>query len=283
MSTSRQAVNRYFDESAIDYSLVWTNKAGSAYHFGFYDKTVNSHRQALLRANDRIAELAKIGRGSVVVDAGCGVGGTSLWLAGELGAEVIGLTLSERQAGKATESARARRLGDSARFVVGDFARLPVKSGVADAVIAVESLCHGEDKAAFYKEAARILKPGGRLAVAEYVRAERSYTGRERWMMHEWLDGWAIPSLWTAREHLSAAEKVGFANVEMLDVTDNVLPSLVRLYLLSFAGIPTHLILERLGFRGKVGRGNVHAARLQYKALEAGLWFYAHIHARLPG
>jgi len=97
--------------------------------------------------------------------------------------------------------AAARKLGDRVAFEQADYTRTPFPAASFDVVWALESLCHAPDKAAFYREAARLLRPGGRLVIAEYVRAARPLSTQREGLLHQWLDGWAIPDLDTRAEH----------------------------------------------------------------------------------
>lgn len=74
-------------------------------HFGYWDEKVKIFSQSLERENEILADKAKIKSSDVVLDAGCGVGGSSILLAKKFGCKVIGITLSERQAEQATRNA----------------------------------------------------------------------------------------------------------------------------------------------------------------------------------
>ncbi|MCW5716942.1 MAG: class I SAM-dependent methyltransferase [Bauldia sp.] len=277
------SVNRYYNGTVGDYWLAWTNKSVSAVHFGYFGDGARSHSEALIATSRRIADLAAISEGSLVVDAGCGLGGSSLWLASERQARVVGLNVNFRQMVLARQSAAERGLSRRARFVIGDYTAMPLRTASVDAVIAIESVVHAPDKAAFYREAARVLKPGGRLAMAEYMLPDRWPDELDTSTNAEWLRGWAIPGLDSGASHLAHAAAAGLDDVAVMDVTEYVEPSLYLLHNLTFAGLPAHNLLSVLGLRTEVQRENLMSSRLQYRALQAGGWFYAHLRARKPG
>lgn len=68
-----------------------------------------------------MAEKAAITKDSNVLDAGCGVGGSSLWLAGNIGCTATGITLSEKQKDKATQHAAALGLSEKVSFYQKDY------------------------------------------------------------------------------------------------------------------------------------------------------------------
>src|SRR3984893_734509 len=76
--------------------------------------------------------------GEQVLDAGCGLGGSSLWLARERGAVVDGITISEKQVKVANGSAAGMKLGDRARFHLKDFAATEFPDASFDVVWAIE-------------------------------------------------------------------------------------------------------------------------------------------------
>ena len=61
-------------------------------HFGYYDETATHHKAAVANMNRVMADLADIGREDKVLDAGCGVGGSGIWLAENRQCSVVGIT-----------------------------------------------------------------------------------------------------------------------------------------------------------------------------------------------
>jgi cyclopropane fatty-acyl-phospholipid synthase-like methyltransferase len=107
--------------------------------------------------------LAGCGPAGHVLDIGCGVGGTALWLAQELGVQVTGVTNSPLQARLAGE--RAQRLAQvGCRFLVGDFHALPAL-GPLDATYAIEAFVHARQASIFFEQAAA--QPSRRAAAAQ--------------------------------------------------------------------------------------------------------------------
>jgi cyclopropane fatty-acyl-phospholipid synthase-like methyltransferase len=217
-----------------------------------------------------------------VLDAGCGVGGSSLWLVQERSVDVVGITLPAGQIAMARSYAAQRGLADRVHFEQADFTATPFPDGSFDVVWAVESLCHAPRKAAFYQEAARLLRPGGRVVVADYVRADRplDHTGEQ--LLHEWLDGWAIPDIDTPGEHLAHLAEAGFAETRLDDVTVHTRPSLRRLHRMAYWTYPLAVLGRVTSIRSAVQHGNVIASIRQYQALQRGAWFYGILSATKP-
>ena len=276
------AIVGYYDQTWLDYRLLWLNPDNLAVHFGYTDETTRSHTDALKNMNRVLADRVQVKPGERVLDAGCGVGGSSLWLAKERRADVVGITLAARQVDKARSYAARRGLANRVRFEVSDFTATPFPDASFDVVWAVESLCHAPQKAAFYQEAARVLRPGGRVVVADFVRAGRPLDATGERLLHEWLSGWAVPDIDTPGEHTEHLAAAGFVDTRLDDVTAHTRPSLRRLYRMACWTYPLAVYGHVKGVRSAVQHGNVIASIRQYQALRHGAWFYSILSATKP-
>jgi SAM-dependent methyltransferase len=262
---------QYYEQTWFDYRVMWLNRVNYSLHFAYHDVPGMPHRLALTRHNEVMAERAAVAPDEHVLDAGCGVGGTTCWLAEHRQARVMGVTLVPEQVTRAKAIAAQRGLTN-----------LPVPDCTFDVVWAQESLCHAPDKAATYNEFHRVLKPGGRLVVAEYMRTTRSLGRFDARVVLAWVDGWAMPDLDTMDEHRTAATAAGFASVEIRDETRYVEPSLRRLFLRATAVYPIGVMLRLSRVRTQVQHANVRASFLQYVALRRGTWRYGILSATRP-
>src|SRR5258708_27943241 len=95
------------------------------------------------------ANAAGARRRAVVLDAGCGVGGTAIWLAGEFGARVVGITPVAGQVTRARRLAGVRQVADLVSFDQQDYRSPTFPDASFDVVWAQESVCHAPDKQSF--------------------------------------------------------------------------------------------------------------------------------------
>lgn len=266
-------VHTYYDETRFDYRTIWNNRHNLAVHFGYYDETARTHHDALENLNRVLADLANIRAGEAVLDAGCGMGGSCFWLAARRAAWVTGISIVASQIADCRRYAAQRDIS-TIQFECADYCATPFPDASFDVVWACESLCHAEDKAAFYHEAFRLLKPGGRLVLAEYLRTERPVPEPGETLLRAWLGPWAIPDLRTEAEHRRHAEQAGFTAVEWHDATPNMHVSLRNLHTLCRQWYPWGRLLRALRIVSAVRLANVRASIHQYEALEAGAWRY---------
>lgn len=168
-------------------------------------------------------------RGARVLDVGCGIGGSARILAGDYGLDVLGISISPAQI------ERARALTPSGlphcRFAVMDALALDLADGSFDAVWSVEASPHMPDKQRYADELLRVLRPGGRLAVADWNRRDPTdcpMNRRERWVMRQLLEQWAHPefaSIRSLRHNLEGSPWAGGLRVDTGDWTAATLPS----------------------------------------------------------
>ena len=166
---------------------------GEHIHHGYFLEPTDTKEQAQLRLIKLLLERSNLPAGSTVLDVGCGIGGTTRYLAREHGCKVVGLTISGRQVEiakelTAKEAAPKQREPDAAGFTelgnggvryveldaekMGDFFSKEPNKATFDCVWISEAMSHLPDKALFFGNASKLLNAGGKLVVADWFKAE---------------------------------------------------------------------------------------------------------------
>ena len=160
-------VRKHYDRLSFLYRMFW----GEHLHHGYWNggETVV---QAQIQLMEQLAQRAGIPRGAKVLDIGCGVGGSALWLADQFGCQVTGMTISPVQAGMATRKAKKRGLSKTVRFEVTDANQWKPEPESFDVVWIMESSEHFPNKKHFFERCAIALKPGGTLAICAWLRRD---------------------------------------------------------------------------------------------------------------
>lgn len=160
-------------------------------------------------------DLAGLSRGETVVDLGSGSGMDAFYAAGLVGpaGRVVGVDFTPEQLEKARRIAVSAGL-DQVEFIEGPIESLPIRTASADCVISNGVINLAPDKAAVFAEAARILRPGGRLAIADII-SERALTDAIVCNADLWaacIGGAALQDL-----YLEAIESSGFVVDQVRD------------------------------------------------------------------
>lgn len=275
----KEQIIHYYEQCESDYRLLWDLNHSHAMHAGYWDKNTKTLRDALRRENEILAEMAHIKPGEKVLDAGCGVGGSSIFLAKNYRCHVTGITLSKKQSETAKSKAEKENKSLQVSFEVQDYSATTFPNESFDVVWAIESICHAPCKEAFIKEAHRILKPKGRLIVADGFALYPEYKDKDSRLMQRWLQGWGVQSLAMPKQFESHLLKHHFKNISYNNITENIWPSAKRLYYYSLPAILLSKIAEMVSLRSKNQTENLHSARCQYLALKQNLWQYGIFYA----
>ena len=271
---SNKDVEQYYDLSQTHYKRVWDLKRSRSLHYGYWDSSTKNFHEALLNINKILAAKAGINKHHKVLDAGCGIGGSSLWLAKNIGCNVTGISLSAKQVQTANNLALAENLQSLAVFEQQDFTATHYEAESFDVIWAIESVCHASDKSKFINEAYRLLKKGGRLILADFFKQE-NLSEKDAALIKQWANGWAIDDFATIKNFTEQLKNAGFHNTNIEDATTKIIPSAKRLYRAYFPGVVGGFLYKLFNPKPTIyGKKNIDTAYLQYKALKQNLWTY---------
>lgn len=191
-------IRHHYDVASPYYAKLW----GSHLHHGYYITGRETKEEAAENLIKRLVECTGIRRGARVLDVGCGVGGSSIWLAENLDCRVTGVSLSPVQVEMATEA--ASHMTNRPDFLVDDANQLSV-SGSFDVVWMVEVLSHLSNRAGFFGKAAELLVQGGKICEAAWMKAERLSIEDERQFIQPIEEGMlvALPDMAEYQSYIS--------------------------------------------------------------------------------
>jgi tocopherol O-methyltransferase len=201
---TRAAIRNHYNLATPFYRLLW----GSHIHHGLWEGS-ESPEQAQQQLTERLCTEAAIAPGSRVLDVGCGMGASSLYLAREKGCRIHGLTVSRVQWLWATFAAWQHQQGPNARFQCSDVERVRLPASSFDVVWSIECTEHLFDKAAFFRRAADWLMPGGRAAICAWLAGDEPHSPKASEHIQAVCEGFLCPSLGSTAEYRSWMEQAG--------------------------------------------------------------------------
>ncbi len=232
---------------------AWTNEKilenmwGEHIHLGYYsteERQRGAYKKDFVQAKvDLTRKLMEWGgvKGSIesgffsttrrmVLDVGCGIGGTSCYLASKLGETslVIGITISSAQVARAIQLAKEKQI-QNVEFYVMDAMDMTFPDEYFDLVWACESGEHMPDKFRYVKGMVRVLKPGGRLIVATWCQRDGTgtpLTAKERRKLEYLCNHWSHPLFISLNEYSQIMKNTSeLDNIALGDWTNETLPS----------------------------------------------------------
>lgn len=234
-STLKSQIQQFYDASSGLWEQVW----GEHMHHGYYGPTgkeKKERRQAQIDLIEEMlnwAEVRNLGTTPEpcpqILDVGCGIGGSSLYLAHKYNAQATGITLSPVQAKRATQRAQEAGLGTEVQFQVADALDMPFPDHSFDLVWSMESGEHMPDKEKFLQECYRVLKPGGTFLMATWCHrpitpATGELTADEQQHLQEIYRVYCLPYVISLPEYEAIARHLPLQNIRTADWSDAVAP-----------------------------------------------------------
>ena len=161
----KERIRALYDRLSPYYHSLW----GEHIHHGYWIRGDETKEQAQVQLIEHLAQAARILPGSSILDVGCGLGASSIYLANNYKAEATGITISPIQVEMASKAASAAEA--NAKFLLMDAQAMNFNRSF-DVVWSIESISHYQNLQAFFASAVRLLKPGGTLAVIDWFKKE---------------------------------------------------------------------------------------------------------------
>jgi cyclopropane fatty-acyl-phospholipid synthase-like methyltransferase len=205
---SLTAIRRYYDQNTRLFLAFGSARRVASIHRAVWADGARTLDEALNVTHQRI--LAET-PGRRVADLGCGVGASLFHILPQLEQPAfgLGLTISPVQARLAQTAAERLGLASQCLIVEGDFLSVPLAEHGLDAVFSVEAFVHAPEPASYFQEAARLLRPGGRLVLVDDFRADRGLSPSESDWLAAYQAGWRVPGVCSLPQAADLAASAG--------------------------------------------------------------------------
>ncbi len=221
-----ESIRDYYTRSHWLYRWHWYNRDSLSLHFGFWEENTTDIHQAFLNENQAIIDAGQINSTHKALDSGCGVGGTAIYIAKKTGAKVFGVGLEPELIRHANRNAKRHKVAELCDFFVGDYCTLPFQDEFFDIVYGIESVCYATPKISFLKEASRILKPQGKLIMADAYLARPPANEDETGVVETFKKAFNLNEFITVELMESAINEAGFRITNQQSVIHKIKPSL---------------------------------------------------------
>ncbi|CAF9925278.1 MAG: hypothetical protein HETSPECPRED_005794 [Heterodermia speciosa] len=232
----KDRIRHHYELASDYYYSLW----GEHIHHGYFLDPNDTKEIAQTRLIDLLLDRSGLEKGSAVLDVGCGIGGTSRYLARNHNCHVTGITISGKQVEMATRFSSEQQINPkttttghpiklnrgSVRFLELDAETMGTYFSAQDTFNCVwisEAMSHLPDKALFFANAFKVLRPGGKLAIADWFKAEDLTDEQLEADIRPIEDGMLLPPLSTQSHYVHLAHQAGFETISPpFDISSNV-------------------------------------------------------------
>lgn len=276
-----QDVAAYYNQTQNHYQRWWHLDKSMALHYGLWYDNTRNFREALNNTNKYLASLADVQTGQRILDAGCGVGGSAIFLAQQYDAKVTGISLSDLQIKTAKTNGIKHQVEELVDFKLQDYARTEFEDHSFDLIWACESSSSAANKQAMIKEWYRLLKPGGKIVLTDFFRTQEE-NNNEGFLLDKWSEAWAMSSLITSTSLCNQLKNCGFHIHQVNNLTNFIKPTVNRMYASYWLGLLPSVIYNFIIGARPYARTHYKSGLYQYKSLQKKWWQYESILAVKP-
>jgi len=249
---------------------------GGYLNFGLWEQGIENYVQAAEHLVTQMGKMLGLNAQSRLLDVACGMGAQDILLHRIFGCTIDALDVTWKHVELATRRVSETGVQNRVRIHHGTATKLPFDDAAFTHVMSVEGPEHFNTREDFFKEAYRVLTPGGVMVLSDYNLHRKPRTIWERLVVEAARILWHVPraNYDTIDSYKMKLERNGFRKVVIQEIGEQVIPG----YYLEQQRPETKKSLRRI--RGFIGRyGGALVDRAVYKAFKAGLINYILVRA----
>jgi len=229
----KERVISYYDVITEPYRQFW----GEYFHPAFFEAG-DTLQSALEKTHSLFISDSKLEQGGSALDLGSGIGSFSFYIAKHAGAKVIGVNFSRFQLKKAREQAKKQGYAN-VEFIESDIMKFTEPGNCFDAAFLIDVGCHLPDKAKAVKNIYNLLKPGGRLIIADWLQKDNPTAYEKELLLEPFNELWNYPYMESLAGYKKIFDEVGFKAIKTLDVSEATKPNWELFYNIAISEVKT--------------------------------------------
>lgn len=222
-SSHERAVEGFYGKGAENYE----DYHGGYLNFGLWERGITDYVTAAENLVHRMATLAGLNEESVLLDVGCGLGPQDIYMYRSFAPrriDAVDVTWKHIEAGR--KRASEAGCSQNVRFNHGTATDLPFDDETYTHVLSIEAPEHFDTRERFFREARRVLKPGGVIALADYTLKRDPGSLTDKFILESVRRLWKVPkeNVNTAETYSEKLNRSGFKNITVEEVGAATIP-----------------------------------------------------------
>src|SRR3989344_3306266 len=262
----KELVTSYYEVITNFYRKFWND----SFHLAVFQNSRESFEEALARTDRMYMEDSGLNKNKSAIDLGCGIGTLACYVARETKCQsILGITISPSQVKLAKQMAKQKKLANTS-FLHMDVMEVDALKDKFDTAFLIEVGCHLPDKTEAIKKISKILKPGGRLIIADWLQKERPNVFERDFLIEPFCEYWNYPYLETISGYKKIIEKAGFRIVRAEDFSEQIKPNWEKFYRIAIEEVQQFNLIRALRYTTNpailVGKDLMKFAKYQFNA-----------------
>lgn len=238
---SKGAVIDYYNKTLTIYLTFYSK---DHFHHGMWYKDTRNQNEALENTTKFVVECLELKDDDYVLDAGCGIGGTTRYIVSNFGVKTTGINISDIQIEKAKQLSKSVKNAESLAFLKQDFCETKFPDESFTKICAIESACHAPLQ--FVKEAYRLLRKEGKLVICDAFQTRGNLNKKEKKLFLGVLKGYVLPRSELKENLIKNLYQLGFKHVKFHDRSQALAKSFWQLHRSAKQRYPVTLLLSKL-------------------------------------
>lgn len=199
---------------------------GGYLNFGLWEEGITNYISAAENLVKKMGNMLSLSPQSRLLDVGCGMGAQDIFLHQNFGCKITALDVTWKHVLSTQQRIIAHQLQESVQVHHGTATRLPFPNHHFNTILSIEAPEHFHTRKDFFREAQRILKPGGVMVLADYVLKRWPGNFWEKSVVSTAAKLWKVPreNYETVQSYQKRLEEQGFTKIHIEEVGAKTIP-----------------------------------------------------------